>query len=176
MRLAGPAYPVEGRPHTGHDYDAAIRRVLEMLGSVPPGHVAVYQTGDRESAHLGELSVTSLKAHGCAGVVLDGGCRDVDFIVAEDFPVFARYTTPQDCIPRWELRAHGDVVVTIGDVQVAAGDWVVADADGIVVVPQALVEDVLVEAEEKAAVETRIRASVRAGQLPLAAYEEYGTF
>jgi regulator of RNase E activity RraA len=176
MRLAGPAYPVEGRPHTGHDYDSAIRRVLEMLGAVPPGHVAVYQTNDHESAHLGELSVTSLKARGCAGVVLDGGCRDVDLILAEDFPVFARYTTPQDCVPRWELTGHGDVTVTIGDIRVARGDWVVGDGDGIVVVPENLVEAVLAEAEEKAAVETEIRTAVRTGELPLAAYETYGTF
>jgi 4-hydroxy-4-methyl-2-oxoglutarate aldolase len=176
MRLAGPAYPIEGRPHTGHQYDASIRRLLEMLGAVPPGHVAVYQTGDRESAQLGELSVTSLKARGCAGVVLDGGCRDVDFILAEDFPVFARYTTPQDSVPRWELAAHGDVAVTIGRVTVAAGDWVVADADGIVVVPADAVGEVLAEAEAKASVENEIRAAVRNGELPLAAYERYGTF
>jgi regulator of RNase E activity RraA len=176
MHLAGPAYPVEGRPHTGHDYDAAIRRILEMLGSIPYGHVAVYKTNDRTSAHLGELSVTSLKARGCAGVVLDGGCRDVDFILAEDFPVFARYTTPQDCVPRWELTGHGDVTVTIGKVCVAPGDWIVADGDGIVIVPQDLVEDVLAEAEEKASVESEIRATMRAGELPLAAYERFGTF
>src|SRR5215467_13447235 len=56
MRLAGPAYPVEGRPDPGAEYDASIRRILEMLGSVPAGHVAVYQTNDASSAHLGELS------------------------------------------------------------------------------------------------------------------------
>jgi regulator of RNase E activity RraA len=176
MRLAGPAYPVEGHPHTGHQYDASIRKFRAMLGSVPAGAVAVYQTNDRESAQLGELSVTSLKARGCAGVVLDGGCRDVDFIVAEGFPVFARYTTPQDSVPRWELTGHGDVTVTIGGVVVAPADWVVADTDGIVVVPAALVDEVLDEAEAKAAVENEIRAAVRGGELPLAAYERYGTF
>jgi 4-hydroxy-4-methyl-2-oxoglutarate aldolase len=176
MRLAGPAYPVEGRPHTGHHYDASIRRFLEMLGAVPPGHVAVYQTNDRESAQLGELSVTSLKARGCAGVVLDGGCRDVDFILAEGFPVFARYTTPQDSVPRWELAAHGDVTVTIGGVSVAPGDWVVADADGIVVAPAGTAGEGLAAAEAKASVENEIRAAVRGGELPLAAYERYGTF
>jgi 4-hydroxy-4-methyl-2-oxoglutarate aldolase len=96
MRLAGPAYPIEGRPERAPDYDTAIRKVLEMLGHVPAGHVAVYQTNDSSSAHLGELSVTSLKARGCAGAVIDGGCRDIDYILREDYPVFTRYTTPQD--------------------------------------------------------------------------------
>ncbi len=176
MRLAGPAYPVAGRPHSGHDYDTSIRLILEMLGSVPPGHVAVYQTNDRESSQLGELSVTSLRTRGCAGAVLDGGCRDVDFILRDGFPVFARYTTPQDSVPRWELVAHGEITIEIGGVRIAADDWVVADHDGIVVVPGGVVDEVLEEAERKAGVEDEIRAAVREGMLPLAAYERFRTF
>jgi 4-hydroxy-4-methyl-2-oxoglutarate aldolase len=176
MRLAGPAYPVKGRPHPGHDYDTSIRKILDLLGSVPRGYVVVYQTNDRESSQLGELSVTSLKARGCAGAVLDGGCRDVEFILREDFPVFARYTTPQDSVPRWEVVGHGDVTIAIGGVQVAPGDWVVADRDGIAVVPAALARDVLDEAESKAAIEDEIRAAVRDGTPPLEAYDTYGTF
>jgi regulator of RNase E activity RraA len=176
MRLAGPAYTVEGRPHPGHEYDTSIRLVLGMLGAVPLGHVLVYQTNDRSSAQLGELSVTSLKTRGCAGAVVDGGCRDVDFILAEDYPVFARHITPQDCVVRWELVAHGDVIVEIGGVRVAPGDWVVGDPDGVVVVPAAVAEEVLAEAEAKASTENAIRDAVRKGILPLEAYERYGTF
>jgi regulator of RNase E activity RraA len=176
MRLAGPAYPVEGRPRPGMDYDVSVRKVLGMLGRVPPGHVAVYQTNDTESAHLGELSVTSLKSRGCAGAVIDGGCRDIDLILREDYPVFARFTTPQDCTHRWELTGDGDVTVAIGDVAVAPGDYVVADADGIVVVPQDVQQEVLERAEAKAATESEIREAVRGGTLPLEAYERYGTF
>ena len=176
MRLAGPAYPIEGRPAPRVDYDRAMRGILDMLGRVPSGHVAVYQTHDVTSAHLGELSVTSLKARGCAGAVIDGGCRDVDFILREDYPVFCRHVTPQDCTHRWELTAHGDVTVTIGGVGVAPGDWVVADRDGIVVVPAPLVEQVLRDAEAVVATESEIRRAVREGMLPLDAYERYGTF
>jgi regulator of RNase E activity RraA len=176
MRLAGPAYPILGHPHADHDYDTSIRLVLEMLGSVPPGHVAVYQTNDRASAHLGELSVTSLASRGCAGAVIDGGARDVEYILREDFPVFARYVTPQDCVPRWELLAHGGVTIVVGGVRVAPGDWIVGDRDGLVVVPAERVDEILGEAEEKVATESEIRETVRDGALPLEAYERYGTF
>ena len=176
LRLAGPAYPVRGEVRTDVDYDAATRKLLAMLGAVPVGHVAVYETNDTSSAHLGELSVTSLKARGCAGAVIDGGCRDVEYILREDFPVFARYTTPQDCTVRWELVEHGDVTATIGDVSVRLGDYVVADHDGIVVVPHEAVAQVLGEAEAKVATESAIREAVRAGMLPLEAYERFGTF
>ena len=127
------------------------------------------------SAHLGELSVTSLKARGVAGCVLDGGCRDVGFILDEGFPVFARFVTPEDSTWRWELEAT-QVPVTIGRVRIEPGDWVVGDDDGVVVVPQTIAEDVLTEAEQKAAIESEIRAAVREGMQPLEAYERYGTF
>jgi 4-hydroxy-4-methyl-2-oxoglutarate aldolase len=176
MRLAGPVYPVLGRPHPGHDYDISIRRILAMLGSVPPGSVAVYQTNDRASAHLGELSVISLAWRGCAGAVIDGGARDADYILREGFPVFSRYVTPQDCVPRWELLAHGDVTIVVGGVQVAPGDWIVGDEDGLVVVPAGALEEALAEAEAKMATENEIRDAVRDGTLPLDAYERFGTF
>jgi 4-hydroxy-4-methyl-2-oxoglutarate aldolase len=176
LRLAGPAYPVRGEPREGADYDRTIRKVLEMLGAVPPGHVAVYETNDTAAAQLGELSVTSLKSRGCAGAVVDGGCRDVEFILREDFPVFARYTTPQDSAVRWEVVDHGGRPAEIGGVRVRLGDYVVADHDGVVVVPREAVQEVLAEAEAKAATESEIRTAVRGGMLPLDAYERFGTF
>ena len=51
----------------------------------------------------------------------------------------------------------------------------VGDDDGVVVVPSTIAESVLVEAEEKAATESEIRAAVRDGMPPLEAYERYGT-
>lgn len=177
-RVAGPAYTVQGGPASNGDassYEGAIRKVLGMLGDVPEGHVAVYACDQDVSAHLGELSVTSLKARGVAGCVLDGGCRDVRFILDESFPVFARFVTPEDSTWRWELEGT-QVPVTIGRVRIEPGDWVVGDDDGVVVVPAAIAEDVLEEAEGKAATESEIRAAVRDGMPPLEAYERYGTF
>jgi 4-hydroxy-4-methyl-2-oxoglutarate aldolase len=146
-----------------------------MLGSVRPGYVAVYQTNDRVAAHFGELSATSLASRGCAGAVIDGGPRDAEYILREDFPVFSRYT-PQDCVPRWELLAHGDVAIVVGGVRVAPGDWIVGDRDGLVIVPGGEVREVLAEAEDKIATEDEIRDAVGGGTLPLDAYERYGTF
>jgi len=175
MRLAGRAYTVKGRPAETADYGVALRKVLAMLGEVPADHVAVYACAQDVSAHLGELSVTSLRARGVAGCVLDGGCRDVRFILDEGFPVFCRFVTPEDSTWRWELEAT-QVPVRIGGVQIEPGDWVVADDDGVVVVPEAIDGDVLSEAEEKARTESEIRAAVRDGMSPLEAYETFGTF
>ena len=175
MRLAGPAFTVKGRPAETSDYDAAIRKVLAMLGGVPSGQVAVYACAHDFSAHLGELSVTSLAARGVAGCVLDGGCRDVRFILETGFPVFTRFVTPEDSTWRWELEAT-QVPVTIGRVRIEPGDWVVGGDDGVVVVPVGIAESVLAEAEQKAATESEIRAAVAGGMPPLEAYDRFGTF
>ena len=175
MKLAGPAYTVRGKPRQAADYDAGLRKVLRMLGEVPAGHVAVYACAHAVSAHLGELSVTSLAARGVAGCVLDGGCRDVSFIVELGFPVFCAHVTPEDSTFRWELEATQEPI-SVGHVRIEPGDWVVADEDGVVVVPNAVAESVLAEAEAKAATENEIRAAVREGTPPLEAYERYGTF
>jgi 4-hydroxy-4-methyl-2-oxoglutarate aldolase len=174
-KVAGPAFTVRGTPTQTASYDTSLRKVLQMLGEVPSGHVAVYACEHAVAAHLGELSVTSLAARGVAGCVLDGGCRDVSFIVELGFPVFCAHVTPEDSTFRWELEATQEPV-SVGKVLVEPGDWVVGDDDGVVVVPNAIAESVLAEAEEKAATESEIRAAVRDGMPPLEAYERYGTF
>ncbi len=174
-RLAGPAYTVEGEPSVHDDWDAAVRKTLAMLGDVPSGHVAVYQCHQDTAAHFGELSATSLAARNVAGCVIDGGCRDTRFIVDEGFPVFAGHRTPEDSTWRWQVTAT-QVPIVIGRVRIAPGDWVVGDDDGVVVVPRAVAEDVLAEAEAKVGTENAIRDAVRDGTSPLEAYERYGTF
>ena len=177
MRLAGPAFPVEGVPAVQLDRDASIRGILTMFGEVPAHHVVVYQTHDEActAAHLGELSAVSLRARGCAGAVIDGGCRDIDHILAEEFPVFCRYRTPADAVPRWRIE-RWNAPVTIGAVRVEPGDYLVADRDGIVVIPAALRDEVIGRAEELVATENEIRKAVRDGVAPLEAYDRYGVF
>jgi len=174
-RVAGPAFTIEGRPADNVDWDAALRKVLAMLGSVPAGAVAVYSSHHDVSAHLGELSVTSLQARGVAGAVIDGGCRDSGFIAKTGFPVFSRWVTPEDSTWRWGLTATQEPI-TVGRVEIAPGDWIVADEDGVIAVPSGIAEEVLVAAEAKAASESLIRDAVRDGMTPLDAYEKFGTF
>ena len=174
-RVAGPAFAVEGRTNHSIDPETSIRRILEMLGAVPAGHVAVYEPGDTTCAHFGELSAASLQAHGVAGVVINGGCRDVDLVRETGLPVFARYRTPQDAVSRWEVLEWGHEIEIEG-VTVATGDYLVGDADGVAVVPRDLIETVLEGAEALVGTENLIRDAVRGGMKPLAAYEQFGKF
>ncbi len=171
----GAAFPIRGKPKRQLNYDESIRPILKMLGQVPENSVAVYETNDNSAAHLGELSVTAIKRCGCRGAVIDGGVRDVEYILREDFPVWSRYTTPADAVPRWQI-VEWNCVVTIGDVQVGPGDIIVADYDGIVAVPQSMAGRVLTKCEELVSTENKVREAVNKGAPPLEAYEKFGEF
>lgn len=175
MQAAGVAFPITGQPNRDVDSEAVIRDILRMLGDAPSQSILVYDSNDRHSAHIGELSTTSLQARDCRGAVVSGGARDTSFILEQDFPVFCRFRTPADCTFRWEIQ-DWDVAVEIGDVTVSPGDFVVGDMDGVVVVPQEIATAVLERAEERASAENQVREEVAAGMHPLAAYEEYGVF
>jgi 4-hydroxy-4-methyl-2-oxoglutarate aldolase len=174
-RLAGVAFPASGKPSRNTDTEPAIRAFLTLLGAVPRDAVLVVQSNDDVAAHFGELSAVAMKARGVRGVVVDGATRDAAYIMRERFPLFCRYRTPQDSLPRW-LAVEWGRPVTIGEVRVSPGDVVVGDFDGVAVVPQDLALDVLLECEALLDAENQVRDAVRKGMAPLAAYEKFGLF
>jgi 4-hydroxy-4-methyl-2-oxoglutarate aldolase len=174
-RIAGLAFPATGRPSRKRDPERAIRAFLALLGAVPRDAVLVVQSNDDVAAHFGELSAVAMKARGVRGVVIDGATRDAAYILREEFPVFCRYRTPLDSLPRW-LAVDWGRPVRIGGVRIEPGDVVVGDLDGVAVVPQALTMPVLLECERLLSTENQVRDAVRQGMAPLAAYEKFGVF
>jgi len=175
MHMGGFAYPVRGEPDRSVDFEENLRNILRMLGQAPNNSVAVYDTGDEEAAHIGELSTLSLQKQGCRGAVIDGGTRDITHILDQEFPVFTRYRTPADGPPRWRLE-EWNVPVQIGKVEIRPGDFIHGDADGVVVVPQDVTKEVLERAEETVNDENMVRKAVSEGRAPIDAYDEYGAF
>ncbi len=171
-RIAAPAFTVEWVPYVGGDGDAHGERAWEMLAAVPPGYVAVAATHIPERAVLGDLAMAYLRARGCAGVIVDGGCRDIQFNEAIGLPTFCAFMTPQDASHgRGEVKAWGHEI-GIGEVRVRVDDFVVADADGVVVIPRDLVDDVLERAEALVGREAQIREALLAGASPQSLFAE----
>jgi regulator of RNase E activity RraA len=177
MRLAGYAFTARGRPHRGtpRERDATLRRFLGMLGAVPPASVLVLAANDQEAAHFGELSAAWLRARKVRGAVIDGSTRDAAPIARARFPTFVRYRSPMDSVPRWRVSDWGQPLV-IGGVRVHLGDIVVGDLDGVVIVPRRVAHEVLQRCEKLVGTENKVRAAVRRGVPPLAAYEKFGAF
>jgi regulator of RNase E activity RraA len=146
-----------------------------LLSKAPAGHVWVSQPNDRTVAHMGELSAETLKNKGVRGAVLDGGIRDVNFLLALGFQTWARFFTPRDIVGWWLPKAT-DVEITIGAVRIAPGDYLLGDRDGLLRVPRAIAEEVVTKAEAAIATENKVRTAILAGVDPQDAYLRFGKF
>lgn len=175
MSMAGVAHTAIGRRNIDVDPERQIRDHLKMVGDAPEHSVLVIEANDSVSAQVGELMTTSLLGQNCRGCLCDGGTRDTEFILEQEFPVFTAYQTPEDSVPRWEL-IDWDVEVVIGGVEISPGDVIVGDSDGVVVVPREIAFGLLEAAESRVGEEDRVRQAIREGATPLEAYDEYGVF
>jgi len=175
QRLAGEIYTINGRYETGMDRDETLLQWATVLSKAPGGKVLVCQPNTHEVALMGELSAETLKHKGVRGYVVDGACRDVEFILKMDFPVFCRFNTPKDIVGRWVAASMGESIA-IGGVPIHAGDYVLADRDGVVIIPAAMAEEAIARTEEVAATESAMREAILGSMDPVDAYRKFGTF
>ncbi len=174
-RLAGPVWTVSGRIDRARTRDETLLGWCTLLAKAPSGHVVVCQPGNHEIALMGELSAQTLQARGVLGYVVDGGSRDTELVLAQGFPVFCAFLTPADIVERWMPERYGEPVV-IGEATIATGDWLLGDRDGVVIIPGALIEDVVTRAEAVVATESEMRRALIGGMDPVDAYNKFGKF
>ena len=172
-RLAGPAFTGQGYPSANpEDDDTRIR--LNMLESIAPGTVSVWACGGSVNcAHWGELMSTAALQRGCTGAVIDGGVRDLDFIDAMRYPVFAHFRCSASSVGRWNITEF-QVQIRIGDTVIHPGDFVFGDVDGVVIVPRGLTLEVLTAAEDVYRRECGMREELRRGMSVKEAHAKYG--
>ncbi len=124
----------------------AVSHSVEMIDEAEPGTVGVIVIEDGLNvAAVGGLMMTAAKARSMAGMVLDGGARDLAEIRNLGLPVYARSYTPATAVGRYISVAKNEPVECAG-VTVNPGDIIVADEDGVVVVPQEHAAEVLAAA------------------------------
>jgi 4-hydroxy-4-methyl-2-oxoglutarate aldolase len=147
---------------------------IDFMDSLGNGDVVVHSTDfGGTNAPWGELMTTIARRNGAVGCVCDSQVRDTVQIMDMGFPVYYTGIRPLDSKGRARVMAY-DLPVRCGDVLVYPGDWVFADHDGIVVIPQAVVQDVLRLAQEKMNKESQSRHDLLAGKSLREVYNTYG--
>ncbi len=175
-RVAGWAYPIEGQLMAVKGPD---RLKLDVVDALPEGSVSVWGGTNASGICLfGDLIAATMQKRGCQGAIVDGGFRDVEDISATGFPVFARYVSPVQSVGRWRVSSHGEPIMIPGalgrPVPVAKGDFVLGDEDGVVVIPAALVAEVLERAEEIVRMEQEARKLSAEGMTAAEMLEKFG--
>src|SRR5690606_7766086 len=175
-QIAGWAYTIRGQmtPYAlGGDADK-----MKACQGLSQGDISVWSGDGHGICYFGELIAIGMKERGCLGALVDGGVRDVRWIGAQKFPVYAKYRTPVQSIGRWKVTGCQVPVYVRGAttplVQVNPGDFILGDDDGVIVIPQAVVEQVLTEAEALTEKEEMIRAELQKGLTLAEALAEYG--
>ena len=148
---------------------------IEAVDSLKEGDIAVCVNKSCNNGFWGELMTNAAIARGARGAIIDGAIRDITQIKAlrEQFMLFTKGRNPLDSKGRC-LVADYDCPVVCGGVEVRAGDLVFGDIDGIVVVPGAVVDEVIEKAFEKIAGENLVRDALRSGMLLRDAFAKYG--
>lgn len=127
LRLLGRAVTVQLPPDDNLMLHAALHAAEE-------GDILVVNTGnDRHSGIFGELMGRAALSRKIGGLVIDGMCRDSDWLRNCGLPVFARGTCARGS--RKEGPGHVNLSIACGNVVVTHGDVIIGDDDGVMVVP-----------------------------------------
>lgn len=151
--MFGPAVTVRVR----HDFLG----VVQAIERATAGDVLVVDGGGYETALAGELFARAALAKGLAGIVVDGGYRDLRYISGCELPVYSRHVTPK--AGTTVRLAEVGRAVSCGGVLVNDGDLVLADHDGVVVLDPAAAADAFAAAAGVMAVEARVAERLAAG-------------
>ena len=146
-KFAGFALTVHLKQEENQD-PAALNGMLSAIDDGPRNSVYVMQVDNgADIAGMGGLMGTAMSARNFSGAVIDGGVRDVAYLMKIGFPVFATGIVPSTSIHHYRF-AGSNIPVQCDGVTVNPGDVVVADADGVAVVPRENAEKVLALAQQ----------------------------
>ncbi len=135
-------------------YQGGINAQKRIVEATEAGDVLVMEArGVPDAATIGDILATRFFALGGRGIVTDGGLRDTPAIEDIGMPVYHQ-SSHGAVLGRQHMPFSTDEPITCAGVFVMPGDVVVGDGEGAVVIPQALVEEVVADAlvqEEKEA-------------------------
>lgn len=157
-RIAGPAVTAFCAP-------ADNLMMHQALYLAEPGDVLVVTVrGEDCGAQWGDTAAAYAKNKGLAGIVVEGGIRDIDGLRALESPVWSTAISPAH-----PDKAGAGVVnapIVCDGVQVRPGDVIVADGDGVLVIPKERLAEVVETAQKRLRNEDEAARKIAAGAHP----------
>jgi regulator of RNase E activity RraA len=169
-RLVGPAFTMRFVPAredlaTVESWSSP-RSSRAAIEDMPAGCVAVVDAMRiTDAGILGDILCARIAKRGVAGLVTDGVVRDVEGVLGTGLPVWSQgWAAPPSVAGLYFVDWQQPI--GCGGVAVFPNDVIVADMDGAVVIPQALVDEIVALAPEQERLEAWIVGEVGKG-LPL---------
>jgi regulator of RNase E activity RraA len=133
------------------------------IEAMPAGCVAVVDAmGVTDAGIFGDILSLRMRRRGVAALVTDGVVRDVAGVLATGLPVWCRGVAAPPSVAGLTF-VDWQEPIGCGGVAVFPNDVIVVDADGAVLIPQALLDQVVAIAVEQERLEGWILREVEAG-------------
>ena len=143
----------------GGGYNAQKR----LFDSLQPDDVVVMEArGETGSGTLGDILALRARSLGAAGIVTDGGVRDLAVVTEIGVPTYHSGGHPA-VLGRKHVPWDIDITVACGGAAVQPGDIIIGDTDGVLVIPPHMIEDLVEEAITQEREEEYIAEMVKAG-------------
>ena len=134
--------------------------------AMPPGCIAVVDAmGVTDAGIFGDILCARMKKRHVAALVTDGVIRDIDGVLSTGLPIWCQGVAAPSSVTGLTFVSWQEPI-GCGGVAVFPNDVVVIDSDGAVLIPAALLDDVVAAAVEQERLEGWIMSQVEAG-LPL---------
>jgi regulator of RNase E activity RraA len=133
------------------------------IEAMPEGCIAVVDAmGVQDAGIFGDILCARMHKRGVTALVSDGVVRDLDGVLATGLPVWCQGAAAPASVAGLTFVAWQEPV-GCGGVAVFPNDVVVVDNDGAVLIPQALLDEVVAAAVEQELLEGWIMTQVEAG-------------
>ncbi|MDE2094898.1 MAG: ribonuclease activity regulator RraA [Burkholderiales bacterium] len=133
------------------------------IEAMPAGCITVVDAmGVTDAGIFGDILCARMKKRGVAGLVTDGVIRDLAGVLGTGLPVWCQGTAAPASVVGLTFVGWQEAI-DCGGVAVFPNDVIVVDADGAVLIPAALVNDVVAASLEQERLEAWIMSRVEEG-------------
>jgi regulator of RNase E activity RraA len=172
FRFAGAALTVKEVTGVLGTYTNEDFKLGQVIDSAQEGDVITIDNGGHQVSTWGGIASFAAQRRGVAGLIVDGGVRDLDEIRDFHFPVFSRHVVATSGKGRVKILSM-NTVIKIDGLQVRPGDILVGDGTGIVCVPIEVAEEVLNKAKKMDEQDKQAIEEIRRGMTFTEALRKY---